>query len=208
MKEVIRQLRQVTGLDVSHEASASVKKVVERADQEGLVDVAWKRIDSPVGPLILANTEVGLMMVSYEKEGRDTLLFELAERASPRILHCPSRLDSAHRELDEYFGGQRHRFDLRIDWRLVRSGFKRAVLEATGEIPYAGSVTYREIAVRAGNERASRAAGNALGSNPLCIVIPCHRVLKSDGGLGGYRGGVEKKRLLLDLENKHFRRRK
>jgi methylated-DNA-[protein]-cysteine S-methyltransferase len=175
-------------------------ELVRRAEAEGLVDVAYAETDSPVGRLLLASTERGLARVSFELEGRDNVLEELAERLSPRVLEAPAKLDDVRRELDEYFEGRRHEFDVPLDWSLITSDFRRRVLERTAGIPYGGTLTYRDVAAAAGNERAVRAAGSALGSNPIAIVVPCHRVLRTGGSLGGYGGGLDRKRFLLDLE--------
>ena len=151
-------------------------------------EVVYARIDSPVGPLLAAATERGLLMLAY----RD-------DREEPRDDGDPARLEPVRRQLGEYFGGARREFDLTLDRALV-TGFARAVLEATAAIPYGETRTYAQVAAAAGSPRAFRAAGNALGSNPLAIVIPCHRVVASGGGLGGYGGGPDRKRLLLELE--------
>ncbi|WP_217921663.1 methylated-DNA--[protein]-cysteine S-methyltransferase [Miltoncostaea oceani] len=174
-------------------------ELARRADREGLVDVAYAVHDTPLGPVMVAATGEGLVMLSYVAEGLEPRLERLAREVSPRVLELPSRLDRERRELDEYFAGRRRRFDVPIDWRLIR-GFTRAVLERTAAIPFGGHSTYGAIAAEAGSPRGSRATGNALGSNPIPIVIPCHRVLRSGGAIGGYTGGVERKRFLLDLE--------
>jgi methylated-DNA-[protein]-cysteine S-methyltransferase len=166
----------------------------------GMLDVAYATLDSPVGTLLLASTGRGLVRIAYLDGGDEELvLAELAARISPRVLAAPRKLDGARRELEEYFGGRRRRFDLGLDWRLTQ-GFGRRVLKATARIPYGALSTYKGVAAEAGSPRGSRAAGNALGSNPLPIIVPCHRVLHSNGGLGGYTGGIERKRLLLGVE--------
>ena len=171
-----------------------------RAESEGLLDVAYCMVDSPLGPLLAVGTENGLVMLAYTDDGIDDRLARVAAAVSPRILEAPARLDPARRELDEYFAGRRRAFDLPIDWTLVR-GYARAVLESTAAIPYGEARSYGEISAEAGNPRGARATGNALGSNPIPIVIPCHRVLRSGGKLGGYTGGTERKTFLLDLES-------
>jgi methylated-DNA-[protein]-cysteine S-methyltransferase len=178
-----------------------VTEFVRRAQAEGLVDVAYAETDSPVGRLLLARTERGLARVTFVPEGSDDALHDLAERISPRVLEAPAQLDDARRELDEYFEGRRRDFDLPLDWSLTTSEFRRRVLERTAGIPYGETLTYRDVAAAAGNERAVRAAGTALGSNPIAIVVPCHRVLRTGGNLGGYGGGLDRKRFLLDLES-------
>jgi methylated-DNA-[protein]-cysteine S-methyltransferase len=163
----------------------------------GLLDVAYATLDSPVGRLLLATTPRGLVRIAYLDDGEDVVLESLATRISPRVIAAP--LDEPRRELDEYLAGARRGFDIALDWQLV-GGFSRRVLEATARVPYGSVSTYKRVAGEAGNERASRAAGNALGANPLPIVVPCHRILHSTGGLGGYTGGLERKQTLLALE--------
>jgi methylated-DNA-[protein]-cysteine S-methyltransferase len=170
---------------------------LDLAAAAGLIDVAYTTLDSPVGTLVLAATPRGLVRVTYG--GLDAVLDELAREVSPRVLCAPRKLDQPRRELDEYFAGRRRRFETPLDWSLTR-GFGRRVLEATSRIPYGSVSTYGVVAREAGSPRGSRAAGNALGSNPLPIVVPCHRVLRSGGALGGYTGGVDRKRTLLAVE--------
>lgn len=165
------------------------------------VDVAYAVTDSPLGTLVLAATDRGLAVVSYADfdGGVDAALDRVALRLSPRMLELPTRLDAPRRQLEEYFGGARTTFELDIDWALV-PGFGRRVLEATAAIPFGQVSTYGAIAAQAGNARAPRAAGRALGANPVPIVIPCHRVLNASGALHGYTGGLERKERLLRLE--------
>ena len=176
------------------------RELAERAAGEGLIDVAFERHESPLGSLVLGATEVGLVRVGLPAEGEDAVLGELAERISPRVLQgsreCVAR---ARRQLDEYFGGRRRSFELPLDWQLSR-GFRREVLRATAQIPYGRTASYREVASRAGRPAAFRAAGSALATNPLPILVPCHRVLPAGGGIGDYRGGAEAKAWLLGLE--------
>jgi methylated-DNA-[protein]-cysteine S-methyltransferase len=173
--------------------------LARRAAAAGLLDVAYGTVDSPLGALTVMVTPRGLVRLSYPGEGIGAQLEELAEHVSPRILEAPERTDAVRRQLDEYFSGERQAFDLPIDWRLVR-GFAGGVLRATARIPFGSVASYREVATEAGSPNAYRAAGNALGSNPMPIVVPCHRVLHAGGGLGGYTGGLERKRYLLHLE--------
>lgn len=173
--------------------------LVRRAGEEGLIDVAYATADSPLGPLTVMVTPRGLVRLSYPDEGVDAPLAEVADRISPRIFAAPERTDAVRRQLDDYFSGRRHAFEVPIDWRLVH-GFAAAVLRATARIPFGAVSSYREIAADAGSPNAYRAAGNALGSNPIPIVVPCHRVLHAGGGLGGYTGGLDRKRYLLRLE--------
>jgi methylated-DNA-[protein]-cysteine S-methyltransferase len=166
----------------------------------GLLDVAYATLDSPVGTLLLASTPAGLVRLAYiDYADEQSVLADLATRVSPRVLAAPRKLDEPRRELEQYFAGAREHFDLPIDWTLTR-GFGRRVLQATARIPFGAVSTYKEVATEAGSPRGHRAAGNALGANPLPIVVPCHRVLHSGGGLGGYTGGLERKRLLLGVE--------
>ena len=173
--------------------------LARRAADDGLLDVAHGTYDSPLGTLTVIVTPRGLVRLSYPGEGIATQLDELADRVSPRILEAPERTDAVRRQLDEYFDGGRRAFDVPIDWRLVR-GFAGDVLRATARIPFGSVSSYRQVAEEAGSPRAYRAAGNALGSNPVPIVVPCHRVLHVSGGLGGYTGGLDRKRFLLRLE--------
>jgi methylated-DNA-[protein]-cysteine S-methyltransferase len=167
----------------------------------GMLDVAYATTDSPLGPLLLASTERGLVRLAYlDFVDRDAVLQSLADRVSPRMLESPGRLDGPRRELDDYFDGRRREFDLPLDRQLM-SDFMRRVLSATETIPFGSVSTYGAVAREAGSPRGSRAAGNALGSNPMPIVIPCHRVLHADGGIGGYTGGLDRKRTLLELES-------
>jgi methylated-DNA-[protein]-cysteine S-methyltransferase len=174
-------------------------RVSDAADVAGLVDVAYARYDAPVGELLLAATPRGLVKVSFDIEDPDATIARLAAEVSPRVLERPARLDEARRELDEYFAGRRRKFDLSLDWRLA-DGFRRRVLRATARIPFGATSTYSQVAAAAGSPRAHRAAGTALGANPLPIVVPCHRVLRTGGALGGYGGGLEMKERLLRLE--------
>ena len=179
----------------------SPPSIVDAAATAGLLDVAYARLDSPVGTLVLASTSQGLARLAYVDEGREeAVMAEIAARLSPRMLSAPGRLDEPRRELDEYFAGRRRAFDLALDLSLL-SDFTRRVLSATAAIPYGEVATYKEVASAAGSPRGFRAAGNALGSNPLPIVLPCHRVLHSSGGLGGYTGGLARKRTLLAIEH-------
>jgi methylated-DNA-[protein]-cysteine S-methyltransferase len=180
-------------------AAEAAARLARRIADEELADVSYSPADSPFGTLLLASTKRGLVRVAFPEEDLDTMLEGLARRISPRIIEAPQALDEVRRELDEYFSGRRRAFELALDWDLV-GPFARRVLRVTSEIPYGGVLSYAEVAADAGSPRGFRAAGNALGSNPIPIVIPCHRVLRSGGSLGGYGGGVERKRWLLQLE--------
>jgi methylated-DNA-[protein]-cysteine S-methyltransferase len=175
-------------------------ELARRAAAEGLLDVAYATVDSPLGAILVAGTPRGLVRLAYtDFRAEDEVLQDLASRVSPRVMQAPERLDEARRELDEYFAGRRDAFDLPIDWSLTR-GFSGDVLRQTARIPFGATSTYAEVASRAGSPRAVRAAGNALGANPIPVVVPCHRVLRTGGALGGYTGGVERKEFLLRLE--------
>ena len=173
--------------------------LADRAAEEGLLDVAYRTIDSPVGTLLLAATPLGLTRVAYEREDHDAVLSRLAEQVSPRVLHAPARLDGAARELDEYFAGRRRAFDLPLDLRLAH-GFRRTVLTHLRDIAYGSTESYAVVAAAAGSPAAVRAVGTACANNPLPVVVPCHRVVRSDGSSGQYLGGPEVKRQLLSLE--------
>ncbi len=172
------------------------------AAEAGLLDVAYASLDSPLGDLLVAVTPRGLVRIAYPGEGEGRVLEELAEQVSPRILHAPERTDTVRRELDDYFAGRRHGFDLPLDWSLVH-GFAIRILQATARVPFGSVATYGQVAAEAGSPRAARAAGNALHGNPIPIVVPCHRIVPASGGLGGYGGGQQRKRYLLDLEGVH-----
>lgn len=177
----------------------ALDRFTDRADAEGLLDVAYTTVDSPFGPLLLAATPRGLVKVSFPQFGTEATLEELARKISPRVLEAPARLDEARRELDRYFEGRLTEFELPLDWQLTE-GFRKRVQRAIAGIPYGRTRSYTEVARSAGNERAVRAAGTACGANPLPIVVPCHRVLRSGGALGGYGGGLPMKEALLKLE--------
>lgn len=178
---------------------SALGRLADRAAEEGLLDVAYDRADSPFGPLLLATTRRGLVRVGLPNQDPDRLLEELAARVSPRVLEAPGRLDGALRQLDRYFEGRLRKFEVPLDWQLTRD-FRRRALRAVARIPYGQTRSYSDIAASAGNQRAVRAAGTACGSNPVPIVVPCHRVLRRDGELGGYGGGVAMKEALLRLE--------
>jgi methylated-DNA-[protein]-cysteine S-methyltransferase len=178
---------------------SAIDKIKTQAAKEGLLDVAYTTADSPFGPLLLASTKRGLVRVGLPNQDADELLGDLAARVSPRVLEAPAELDEVRRELDLYFAGKLDRFDLPLDWRLS-GGFRQRVLRAIGRIPFGQTRTYTEMARKAGNERAVRAAGSACGSNPIPLVVPCHRVLRTSGALGGYGGGLPMKQALLELE--------
>ena len=197
MKDMERDL--AARRSYANASAEAARRLASEAAAAGLLDVAYAEADSPFGPLLVAATRRGLVRLAYPNEERDDVLHELANRVSPRLLESPAQLDDVRRQLDAYFAREREQFDLDIDYALTQ-GFFRKVLRATARIPYGELSTYRLVATHAGSPRASRAAGNALGSNPIPIVVPCHRVIHSTGGLGGYTGGLERKVFLLKLE--------
>jgi methylated-DNA-[protein]-cysteine S-methyltransferase len=184
-------------------------RLAESAERDGLLDVAYRTVDSPVGELLLAATERGLVRVAYLRAGvgagaglvagEDAILAQLAAEISPRVLAAPGRLDPVAHELDEYFTGRRTSFDLPLDFQLAR-GFRREVIQRLPDIAYGATASYAQVAASAGSPRAVRAVGTACALNPLPIVLPCHRVVRSDGGMGRYAGGPEAKVALLRLE--------
>lgn len=200
MDDLTRALCAGGGAATAGAAGRAARRLAGAADREGLVDVAMATVDSPLGPLVALRTGRGLLMLGYSDLALDERLARVAARVSPRILEAPARLDGVRRELDEYFTGARRDFDLPIDWTLI-TGYARAVLERTREIPYGGASSYGEVSAAAGNPRGARATGNALGGNPIAIIIPCHRVLRAGGSIGGYTGGLDRKRFLLALES-------
>jgi methylated-DNA-[protein]-cysteine S-methyltransferase len=189
--------------DAAHgqaDAAALAAGFASRAEAAGLLDVAFAVADSPFGAITLAATPKGLVKVGLPNQDPDDVLEDLAARVSPRVLEAPARLDEVRRELDLYFDGRLQRFEVPLDWRLTRGEFRRRVLRRTARIPFGQTLSYTDVAAEAGNPRAQRAAGSALGSNPIPIVVPCHRVLRTGGALGGYGGGLPLKESLLRLE--------
>jgi methylated-DNA-[protein]-cysteine S-methyltransferase len=181
-------------------ALARLHRTLEAAAaREGLLEVAYTIIDTPVGSLLLAATGQGLVRVAYDAENHDKVLDSLAARLSPRILRAPRRLDAAAREIGEYFAGLRTGFDLPLDFSLS-NGFRQTVQRHLAQIPYGHTESYKEVAQIVGNPKAVRAVGSACATNPLPVVVPCHRVLRTDGKLGGYIGGLAAKTTLLSLE--------
>lgn len=202
MTDVQGMLRATTRArnDDSRRAAQAVERLLARVTAEGAADVGYGPVDSPFGTLLAATTSKGLVRLAFPEEETDRVLDRLTVHVSPRIVEAPAAaLDPLKRELEEYFNGSRSSFDMALDWSLI-GPFATKVLRATAAIPYGNYSTYSEIAARAGSPRGQRAAGNALGSNPIPIIIPCHRVLRSGGALGGYGGGLDRKRHLLALE--------
>jgi methylated-DNA-[protein]-cysteine S-methyltransferase len=209
MSDLEQILRESAEIEVGATANARSQDVVPRfTPPDGIALISYCVEESPVGKLLLARTARGLVRVAFLRSGSDdrwtvqelgTVLQELADRISPRVVEHGAALDTVRRELDQFFSGARESFDLPLDWQLT-SGFRRKVLRATASIPFGVRSTYKAVATRAGSPNAFRAAGTALGANPLPIVVPCHRVMHSDGGLGGYAGGVERKLTLLRIE--------
>ncbi len=182
---------------------ATMARLHQRLEREAatdeLLDVAYRTVDSPVGALLLAATTVGLVRVAYDIEDHDAVLAKLADAVSPRVLRAPARLDTAARQLDEYFTKRRTGFEVPVDLRLA-DGFRRSVIEHLRDIGYGHRESYAEVAAAVGNPRAVRAVGTACAHNPLPVVIPCHRVVRSDGSTGQYVGGPAAKSALLELE--------
>jgi methylated-DNA-[protein]-cysteine S-methyltransferase len=194
------ELERALRVPADEEAAArAAERAARRAAEDGLADVTYTTADSPLGPLLVATTGRGLVRVAFPSERPDDVLNDLVVKISPRVLEAPAQLDEVRRELDQYFERERRGFDLPLDWRLSR-GFRSTVLHELLRVPYGETATYAEMAARAGNPRAYRAAGSACGSNPMPLVIPCHRVVASGGGLGGYGGGIDVKKYLLRLE--------
>lgn len=197
-KDIVRLLAS-TGLPADANLTALRTRLADRAQETGLLDVAYRTLDTPVGTLLVAATPAGLVRVAYEREDLGQVLATLAAKVSPRILAAPRRLDSVARQLEEYFSGRRHHFDLTVDLALA-SGFRRQVLTYLPTIDYGRTASYASVADAVNNPNAVRAVGSACATNPLPLVIPCHRVVRSDGGTGEYIGGADTKRQLLDLE--------
>jgi methylated-DNA-[protein]-cysteine S-methyltransferase len=194
--EILSRARRTPAGDALAKATT---RFVKAAEKEKLVDVAFARVGSPFGELLVASTPKGVVQISLHGYSQEETLEELARKVSPRIVEAPRRLDAVRKQLDEYFAGKRRSFDVDLDWQLSH-GFALRVLKATARIAYGNVSSYREMAEKAGNVRATRAAGNALGGNAIPIVVPCHRVLRTGGGLGGYGGGLPMKEALLRME--------
>jgi methylated-DNA-[protein]-cysteine S-methyltransferase len=197
--QFIATLLPTRGVDSLKVMAALRARLAERAASDGLLDVAYRTIDSPVGELLVATTEAGLVRVAFAVEDFDTVLAELAATISPRILKAAARTDKVARQIDEYFAGDRRSFDLNVDLQLV-SGFRRTVIAHLSHIEYGNTASYAAIASAVGNPAAVRAVGSACSHNPVPVVIPCHRVIRSDGAIGQYLGGVDAKTALLALE--------
>jgi methylated-DNA-[protein]-cysteine S-methyltransferase len=199
LEKMLRQTPPETDLD------RAVQGVLDRAERDGLIDVAYAEVDSPYGELLVARTDRGVVRLALpthrgSPSSQGQVLEDLAANVSPRIMESPKKLDEERRELDEYFEGRRREFDVPVDWSLTSPGFRSRALHAVARIPYGKTRTYAEIAKSAGNARAFRAAGTACGHNPIPLIVPCHRVVPSSGGVGSYGGGPEMKRGLLDFE--------
>ncbi len=189
--------------DTDPEALSRLREsLIGAATSAGILDIAYRTLDTPVGTLLLAATDAGVVRVAYEREDHDRVLLRLAERVSPRILLAPGRLDAIARQVSEYFAGARTVFDVPLDFRLS-GGFRLGVLEHLRTIRYGTTESYTQVAVATGRPRAVRAVGTACASNPLPIVVPCHRVVRSDGTAGGYIGGPQAKAALLERESAH-----
>lgn len=176
----------------------------DAAERQGLIDVAYATADSPCGQLLVAATDSGVVRLGLPSLDPDAVLGDLARQVSPRVLEHRARLDPVLSELERYFAGELTSFSVPVDWQLVGGSFGRRVLEATAAIPYGSTLSYAEVAASAGNPRAFRAAGSALGANPIPVIVPCHRILRGGGGLGGYAGGLEMKQTLLELESRYL----
>ena len=175
-------------------------RLAAAAERDDALDVAYRTVDSPVGPLLIAATSVGLVRVAFDSEGNDAVLQNLSDRISSRVLEAPARLDAVALQLDEYFSGRRRHFDVPLDWQLSK-GFRRTVLEHLAiDIGYGATATYGTLARLSGSPNAVRAVGTTCATNPIPVVVPCHRVVRSDGTIGQYRGGPAAKRALLNLE--------
>jgi methylated-DNA-[protein]-cysteine S-methyltransferase len=175
-------------------------RLAAAAERDDALDVAYRTVDSPVGPLLIAATPVGLVRVAFDSEGNDAVLQNLSDRISSRVLKAPARLDTVAHQLDEYFSGRRQHFDVSLDWQLSK-GFRRTVLEHLAvDIGYGSTASYGTLARLSGSPHAVRAVGTTCATNPIPVVVPCHRVVRADGTMGQYRGGPAAKRILLNLE--------
>jgi len=198
----IKEALETAGASV--DLTRAKRALADRAEAEGLLEVAYANVDSPFGEMLVAATDRGIVKVALPSHAGselkpDLVLTELATAVSPRVLEAPAKLDPARRELDAYFEGKLKRFGVPVDWRLAR-GFTDKVLHQVARIPYGRTLSYSEVAAKAGNPRAFRAAGTACGANPVPLIVPCHRVVQASGDPGNYGGGPEMKKALLELE--------
>jgi methylated-DNA-[protein]-cysteine S-methyltransferase len=200
MSDNVIQLLATPSTGEAQRLAALHDTLVERATTAELVDVTYRTVDSPVGPLLLAATDIGTVRVAYAVENHDRVLDTLSRHIGSRVLKSGKRFDQLVRELDEYFDGRRHTFEVAVDLRLAH-GFRLSVLQHLRDIPYGSTESYSQVAAAAGSPRAVRAVGSACATNPVPIVVPCHRVVRSDGSLGGYLGGIAVKEQLLGLES-------
>jgi methylated-DNA-[protein]-cysteine S-methyltransferase len=199
LEKMLKQAPETADLD------SAVQGLLARAERDGLIDIAYTEVDSPFGELLVARTDRGVVRVALpidrgRQRPHEEVLEDLATYVSPRILESPKRLDEERRELEQYFEGKRDHFEVPVDWALTPAGFRNRALHAVARIPYGKVKTYTEIAKAAGSPRAFRAAGTACGHNPIPVIVPCHRVVPSSGGIGNYGGGPDMKRALLDFE--------
>ena len=199
-QDIVADLAASFPLPAGDGSDARHAQVARRADQEGLLDLAYRIIDSPIGPLLLAASSAGLVRVAFAREDHDAVLAGLAILVGPRILRSDLRTDDVARQLDEYFAGRRRQFDVPLDLQLVR-GFRRVVISHLRDIAYGSTASYAAVARAAGNQAAVRAVGSACSHNPVPVVVPCHRVVRSDGTIGQYLGGTETKAALLAMES-------
>lgn len=197
--EIVDALASAFQPPTAAEADVLADRLAERSDTEGVLDIAYRTVDSPYGRLLMAATPEGVVRIAFEVEDHDAVLADLADTVSPRMLHTGRRTDEIARQLDDYFAGQRRAFDLAVDLRLVH-GFRRAVIAHLSDIPYGSTESYADVARAAGSPAAVRAVGTACARNPLPVVVPCHRVIRSDGTIGQYLGGAETKAALLAME--------
>lgn len=203
MSDIEASLETSVGTPSIAELEVAAGRFTAAASDAGLIDIAYERHDSPFGRILTCATEVGIVQIGLPTDDEAALLEALAARISPRILRATRpTLTAARQELDEYFDGRRQRFAVPLDWRMAR-GFRAEVLHALTAVPYGQTVTYADLAARAGRPTAVRAAGSAMATNPIPIIVPCHRVLRTGGAIGSYRGGVEMKARLIELENGH-----
>lgn len=199
MNDITHDLTIPTQVDTMHVETLR-HQLAGRASAAGLLDLVYRVVDSPVGELLLAATPAGLVRVAYASEDHESVLASLARTVSPRILRDDRALDEVAHELDDYFAGRRRSFDVPVDLRLAR-GFRLGILQHLRDIPYGQTESYAAVAAAAGSPRAVRAVGSACATNPVPLVVPCHRVVRSDGGMGGYLGGIAAKEYLLRLES-------
>lgn len=177
-----------------------LQRLAAAAVEQGLTDVTYDFVGTPIGRLLVATTERGVCRVSFQQEDEGAVLDELAGKLGARVVRSASATKRVRDALASYLEGDEVNLDFPVDLTLTPSKFRRTVLEHLQRVERGRVVTYGQLALQSGTPRAARAVGTACATNPVPVIVPCHRVLPSSGGVGNYGGGPERKRFLLELE--------